>query len=181
MMRTAKIQTSGLLLIAFGFLVFTCLTVNANDSVNNIRPKIQRIVDNLQRDNQVHFGYPVGFSGKPETNNKYYKLFKRLKVKATTEELVELTSHKSPLIVVYSFDILKSRNYDGLKSIFFRHANDTTWYWTAGGCTGFLSRTNWFMLRRLRPINNDANSLTKSEYDLYCSKFKKEDELFSCD
>ena len=176
----SKIQAEGLHLIASSFLALTSLTIGANDSVNNIRRQIQSFVDKLQKDNQVHFGYPVGYSGKRETKNKYYKLFKRLESKATIEELVELTNYKSPVIVVYAFEILKSRNYQGLKNIFLSHPNDTAWYWTAGGCTGVLNRVNWFMLRRLRPIADQKNSLTNAEYDLFCGRFKKEDELFSC-
>lgn len=168
--------------IRLGFIVllFTLsLTVFAQV---DIRPKILNIVGKLQKDNQVHLGYPVGFAGRPETNNKYYKLYKRLKSKATTEELIELTKSKSALTKVYGFDILQSRNYGNLKSIFFDNLNDTAWYWTAGGCTGFADRVNWFMLRRLKPSDNaPTNSLTKEEFDLYCSRFKKADTLFTCD
>lgn len=147
----------------------------------DIRPNILKIVDKLQKDNQVHFGYAVGFAGKPETNNKYYKLYKRLKSKATTEELVELTRSKSALTKVYSFDILQSRNYNNLKSLFIDNLSDTTWYWTAGGCTGLADRVNWFMLRRLKPMDSlPVNSLTKEEFDLYCNRFKKADTLFTC-
>jgi hypothetical protein len=159
-------------------LLFIHLTTNAQSS---IRSNISNIATKLQKDNQVHFGYPVGFGGKAETANKYYKLYNRLKAKATDQELVELTKGKSVLIVVYAFDILQGRNYKGLKNIFLDHVNDTSWFWTAGGCTGFLDRVNWFMLNRLKPLDEvDTNYLTKSEYDLYCNRFKNKDELFSC-
>lgn len=148
----------------------------------NIRPKILNIVDKLQKDNQVHLGYAVGFAGKPETNNKYYKLYKRLKSTAKAEELLELTRSHSALTKVYAFDILQSRNYNNLKSVFIDNLNDTTWYWTAGGCTGIVNRVNWFMLRRLKPMDSlPVNSLTKEEFDLYCNRFKKADTLFTCD
>ena len=148
----------------------------------DIRPNILNIVDKLQKDNQVHFGYPVGFAGEPETNNKYYKLYKRLKSKATTDELIQLTRSKSALTKVYAFDILQSRDYGNLKSIFLDNLNDTTWYWTASGCTGFVNRVNWFMLRRLKPIDSlPFTSLTKEEFDLYCNRFKEVDTLFTCD
>lgn len=148
----------------------------------DIRPNILNIVDKLQKDNQVHFGYAVGFAGKPETNNKYYKLYKRLKSTATTEELVELTRNESALIKVYAFDILQSRNYNNLKSVFINNLSDTTWYWTAGGCTGLVDRVNWFMLRRLKPMDSlPGNGLTKEEFDSYCNRFKKADALFTCD
>lgn len=154
------------------------LTVNAQ---SGIRTTILNIANKLQKDNEVHFGYPVGFAGKPETGNRYYKLYKRLKAKATTQELVELTKGKSALVVIYAFDILQKRNYDGLKNIFLGHVNDTAWFWTASGCTGFADRVNWFMLSRLKPADSTAtNGLTNAEYNLYCTRFKNEDELFSC-
>jgi hypothetical protein len=153
------------------------LTVKAQSV---IRTNILNIAYKLQEDNQVHFGYPVGFAGKPETANKFFKLYKRLKAKATDQELVELTKSKSALVVIYAFDILQERNYAGLTNIFLEHVNDTTWFWTASGCTGFVDRVNWFMLRRLKPTEGNTTSLTKVDYDLYCSRFKKEDQLFTC-
>jgi hypothetical protein len=162
-------------------MVIVFLLINlTGDAQSSIRTNILNITNKLQNDNQVHFGYPVGFAGKPETDNKYYKLYKRLKAKATEQELVELTKAKSAIVVVYAFDILQERSYEGMKNIFLDHANDTTWFWTAGGCTGIVDRVNWFMLRRLKPIDGVATSLTKAEYDLYCGRFKKEDELFAC-
>jgi hypothetical protein len=151
------------------------------DAQSGIRTNILNIINKLQKDNQIHFGYPVRFAGKSETGNKYYKLYKKLKAKATTPELVELTKAESALVVVYAFDILQERNYEGLKNIFLDHVSDTTWFWTAGGCTGVISRVNWFMLRRLKPPDGAATvGLTKSEYDFYCNRFKNEDVLFSC-
>jgi hypothetical protein len=158
-------------------LLLTNLSMAAQ---SNVSANILNITERLQKDNQIHFGYPVGFAGRPETDNKYYKLYKRLKAKATDQELVELTKTKSALIVVYAFDILQERNYEGLKDIFHKHVNDTTWFWTASGCTGFVDRVNWFMLKRLKPTDSNTISLTKAEYDLYCSQFKNEDELFAC-
>lgn len=169
--------------LLFGFLLFVSATVTAKDSQSNIRRKIQRIADRLQKDNMAHFGYAVGYAAKPETNNKYFKLYKRLKSKATNQELIALTNSKSEIIVVYAFNILHSRNYEGLKDIFLNHVSDTTWFWTAGGCTGFVDRINWFMLRRLKPTGDKTAKIlfTKNEYDLYCSRFKKEDKTFTCD
>ena len=162
--------------MSFLLLLFN-LTVSAQ---SNIRTNIRNITNKLQKDNRVHFGYPVGFAGKPETGNKYYRLYKKLNAKAKTQELLELTKSNSTLIVIYAFDILQDRNYDGLKNIFLDHVNDTTWFWTAGGCTGFIDRVNWFMLRRLKPINDGTQWLTKAEYELYCIRFKSQDELFAC-
>jgi hypothetical protein len=178
-MLTANYKT--LIKLALPIAIILLLINLKMDAQSSIRPNILHITNKLRKDNQVHFGYPVGFAGKLETGNKYYKLYKRLKAKVTEQELLELAKAKSALLVVYAFDILQERNYEGLKNIFLDHVNDTTWFWTAGGCTGFTDRVNWFMLSRLKPLDGTAtNRLTKSEYDLYCNRFKNEDELFSC-
>lgn len=164
------------------FLLLVCFAVTLSAQTIELRPSISNIANKLRKENEVHFGYPVGFAGRPETNNKYYKLYLKLKDKATDNELIQLTKDTSECIVVYSFDILWQRQNPSLKNIFLQHQNDTTFFWTAGGCTGVLDRINWFMLRRLKPNQNDGNknSLTKEEYDLYCDKFSKADNLFTC-
>ena len=164
-------------------LLFTLTATLTAQSINNVlSSKTKRIVRKLKKDDEVHFGFPVGFSGEPMTNNKYYKLYLKLKENATDEELVSLTKNNSKCIVIYSFEILLERQYANLKDIFLEHQNDTTFYSTAGGCTGMLKRVNWFMFRLLRPIegNNAKNYMTKDEYYSFCEKFKKADKDFSC-
>lgn len=166
--------------LTFFFLLSFALTLSAQ--INEVRPRINSIVNKLRKEDEVHFGYPVGFAGTPETNNKYYKLYLKLKDKATDNELLFLTKDTSSSIVVYSFDILWQRQNSNLKEIFLQHQGDTTFFWTAAGCTGMLDRINWFMLRRLNPNYGDGSKkhLTKDEFDLYCDKFKKADKDFSC-
>lgn len=148
-----------------------------------LRPSIERIVEKLKKENRVHFGYSVGFAGEPETNNKYYKLYQKLKSKATNDELILLTKDQFKPVVIYAFEILHSRSYENLKEIFIDHIKDTTFYWTAGGCTGFVDRINWFMLKRLNPGNtmNKNLYLTKNEYEKYCQEFSATDTLFRCE
>ena len=159
------------------FLLIFAETLSAQTI--EVRPRINSIVNKLRKDDAVHFGYPVGFSGRPEKNNKYYKLYLKLKNKATDEELVFLTKDTSECIIAYSFDILWRRQYSNLKDIFIQHQNDTTFFWTSGGCTGFVDRVNWFMFKRLDPKRNKQEYLTKEEFDLYCDKFKKADKFFN--
>src|SRR5438045_3397658 len=80
--------------VVFTFLfayILTGITTSAQSRHPLIRPKINTIVHKLKQDGYVHFGYSVGFAAKRETGNKYYKRYKRLSIKATNEELVELT------------------------------------------------------------------------------------------
>ena len=145
-----------------------------------LRPKIQDIVTKLKGENTVHFGYPVGESGRRETDNKYYKLYSKLKRKATNDELVSLLKDTSECIVVYAFDILAKREYTEIKTIFLQHQNDTTWFWIAGGCTGMGNQMNWFMLSKLKPKEQGNNFLTEEEYQSFCDKYRQEDEYFTC-
>ena len=163
-------------------LVYFTLPLSAQTNKIVLRPKIDNLVSKLRQEDEVHFGYPVGYAGRPETNNKHYKQYLKLKDQAKDEELVLLTQDTSKCIVVYSYDILWRRQYPNLKSIFLQHQNDTTFFWTASGCTGSLCRVNWFMLWKLRPSEKEGvnSNLTKEEYEIYCDKFKKTDSLFTC-
>jgi hypothetical protein len=163
------------ILMMIAFVAASCLTVYAQPSQTSLRPKVQTIVSRLKKENVLHLGAPVGFAGKPETNNRYYKLYKRLNAKATNEELETLTNDSSKVIVLYAFDILSSRGYSGLKDIFVKHVSDTTDVWMAGGCTGSVGKVNSHMLGYLNPkyYPNDKALLTKTEYDNYLALIDK--------
>ena len=169
-------------LIAMLLLLSVCMSLRAERDKDTLRQRIRTIVEKLRSEKEVHFGNPVGFAGRRETNNKYYRKYLKLQKRASDRELLALTNDNSKEIVIYAVTILHSRQYTDLKAIFFEHQNDTAWYWTASGCTGVLNRVNWYMLRLLRPDqgSNSKNSMTKDEYNLYCDKFHKRDEVFTC-
>ena len=150
-----------------------CLTVVGQTTQSDIRPSIQRIASKLKKETTLHLGAPVGFAGIPETNNKYYKLYQKLSVKATDKELVSLTNDNSKTVVLYSFLVLYSRNCPDLKEVFLKNIKDTSEVWIAGGCTGSLDKVNTFMLRQLNPAYMDSRQpyLTQNEYDKYMKEF----------
>jgi hypothetical protein len=154
-------------------LLMFCFTVSAQPTLTKIRPRIQNIVSELEKEKTLHLGAPVGLGGIPETNNKYYKLYKKLKAKATDEELLSLTSDNSKTIVLYSFLVLYSRNHNGLKEVFLKNSKDTSDIWIAAGCTGVVDKVNTFMLRQLNPANMDSRQpyLTQEEYNNYLIEF----------
>ena len=152
-----------------------CLAVVGQTTVNSMRPKIQRITSKLRHEGILHLGAPVGFAGIPETNNIYYKLYQKLNSKATDDELVMLINEESKAIVLYSFLILCSRHYSGLKEIFLQNIKDTSEVWIAGGCTGSTMRVNLFMLRQLNPAHIQQPYLSQKEYDKYMKEFGETD------
>lgn len=153
--------------------------VYAQEKQVTLSPKIEKITNKLRKGNEIHFGNPIGYSGKKERRNKYYKLYLKLKKKATIEELELLTKDTSKFILVYAFDILWHKKYQNLKEIFLEHQNDTTYFWTASGCTGIINLVNRFILERLKLINKEGvNSfITQKEYDLYNDKLNKKDKI----
>jgi hypothetical protein len=159
--------------IILTLLLMFCFTMAAQPILTPIRPGIQNIVSELKKEKTLHLGAAVGYAGIRETNNKYYKLYKKLKAKATDEELLSLTSDHSKTIVLYSFLVLYSRNYNGLKEVFLKNSKDTSDIWIAGGCTGVVDKVNTFMLRQLNPANMDSRQpyLTQEEYDNYLREF----------
>lgn len=158
-----------------GFLLLFTVELAAQTSQTPLRPKIRAIVNRLNKEKVLHIGGPVGVDGRPETANKYYKLYQQLGAKATDNELVSLTADSSSVIVLYAFNILSGRGYFGLKEIFLNHVNDITEVWIAGGCTGSLSKVNAFMLECLNPkfYPLDKPVMTKAEYDNYLAVFDK--------
>lgn len=147
---------------AFGF--------SARAQTGVLRPSIVRIVNKLRSEPTLHLGAPVGYAAIPETNNRYFKLYSRLKKNATTEELLELTEDTSKYILLYAFEILHSHTYSGLKDIFLVHQYDTSEVWQAGGCTGVVWKVNSYMLHLLSPQTNKESTtyLTHREYaDLF--------------
>jgi hypothetical protein len=159
------------LLFCFSIAVSAC----AQHGKDSLSLRVTNIVNSLRQEKILHLGYPVGIGGTPETNNKYYKLFRKLKAKATNRELQLLTYDSSKTIVLYSYLILRSRNYIDLKNVFLAHLNDTTDIWIAGGCTGVVDRVNSFMLEQLNPENVDNGKvyLTKNEYEDYLKLIMK--------
>lgn len=167
--------------IAAIFPLVISLPLPVDRGNNSIRPGISRIADKLQKEDLVHFGNAVGFSARRETGNKYYKLYLKLKRKASNEELAALTKRSSKIIKIYAFAILRDRKYNELKNIFFQNASDTSWFWTAAGCTGAVDQVNSYMFRAVRPSKNDTlkGHLSKEEYELYRVQFRRQDSLIS--
>ena len=160
------------LVATLSFSALFCLAITAQVKQDDIRPKILHIVSKLKKESVLHLGLPVGISGKLETNNRYYKLYKKLGAKATDQELLLLTDDSSKIIAIYSFLALYNRSYPGMKEIFLKHLTDSTEIWVAGGCTGYIARVNSLMLRHLNPAFLDSRTpyLTQEEHDRYAKQ-----------
>lgn len=164
-----------LMMFALAFATGYCLNATGQSSQISLRPKIQKIVNQLNKGNLLHLGEPIGYAGKPESKNKYYKLNKRLNKLASTDELVALTYDTSKVIVLYVFENLSSRKYSGLKDILLNHIKDTADVWIAVGCTGSMTKVNSYMLKCLNPkyYPKDQGFLTKTEYDNFFNLIEK--------
>ncbi|MFT3980869.1 MAG: hypothetical protein QM687_10400 [Ferruginibacter sp.] len=152
-----------------------CQKVNGQAATKNIRPDIDSIISKLRKEPLLHLGLPVGYGGIPEFKNQYYKLYLQLTAKATNDELVSMANDSIKTIVLYSFLILHSRNYSGLKDIFLNHIQDESEVWIASGCTGKNVRVNAFMLNQLNPSYLDSRQpyITQEEYDKYLRELRQ--------
>lgn len=135
-----------------------------------VRPRVQRIVNILVKDDMLHLGGPVGYAGQPE-KNKYVTNYKKLIKVAKEDELISLTKDTNKIIALYAYTSLYQRNHQGLKSVFLNNIQDTAFIWTSGGCTGVLFRVNEFMLSLLNPeYSKQVVYMSKEEYQNYYDK-----------
>jgi hypothetical protein len=145
------------------------ISVDSLGQATTIRPKINRLVDRLRKEEILHLGAPVGEAGVPETNNKYYKRYVKLGSRATDNELISLTNDSSKTIKLYAFSLLSQRENHEIKNIFLLNLGDSSEVWATGGCTGVIWKVNSFMLNQLRPDSNKSERAKFSieEFDGY--------------
>lgn len=95
-----------------------------------ISKRIQKVVDKIEEDN-MYKSSAVGYAGE---RTKQWDRFEELKKKATDEELIILTNHKSPAVKCYSFQALAERNNPKTFEILLDHLKDTDMVETFQGC-----------------------------------------------
>lgn len=102
------------------FFMAVLLTISSLLAQTEVREKIQKIADELAQDNlQYEF---IGYS---PTSSKQYKKFKKLKRKATIEELYVLCNSTSPTVRCYSFWALADKDKsDGIIKVLIEHLTD---------------------------------------------------------
>ena len=163
------------LIIGLSVALMICFEATAQEAKFTIRPRVLKIVSKLKNEKTIHLGEPVGLALIPETDNKYYKLYKRLDHLATDDELLALTKDSSNTILIYSFSILHSRNHSALKEIFVKHLSDTSTFHIASGCTGDTRQVNSFMFWKLSPPYYETSKIyfTKEELEKYDQLIQK--------
>jgi hypothetical protein len=107
-------------------LIFFCFENHIKCSLpifdsTKIRPQILNISNKLAKYKRVE-GVFVGIVGTP---SKIYQTGKKLRIRATREELIELTFHPSPIVRTYSFWGLAELKDTALFPILIDHINDT--------------------------------------------------------
>ena len=120
----------------------------AQDGVTKSRGSIGRLAHRLDKGTTLHLGEPVGIAGEPE-NNKYVRRYHKLSRKATNEELLMLTRHRSGLIKIYAFSILANRGHRDLRNIYLRNQKDDRSFYLLSGCLGTFIQVNEYMKSRL--------------------------------
>ena len=139
-----------------------------NEEPNRVRSSITRLCYKLDREQIIHLGAPVGYAGKIESSNRYFKVYKRLRRKATVDELVALCRSESKVVLTYAFAALVYKQSPAAKVVFEQNLQDTSLVWHSGGCTGVLRTVNSFMLTSLTPQPGAKTAwMAQEEYDAY--------------
>lgn len=122
-----------------------------------ISKKIQKVVDKIAEDN-MYKSSAVGYAGE---RTKQWDRFEELKKRATDEELIILTNHKSPAVKCYSFQALAERKSPKTFEILLNHLKDTDVIETFQGCIVSVQLVGDFFLNVVTP-----NYISISAYKL---------------
>ena len=129
---------------------------------SKISKAASKVVKDIEEINVV-MGNAVGFAGK---RPKQYDNFVKLKTKATTEELKELTNHPNPTVRSYAFWALSYDHSIDLLPIVLDHINDTALVATQFGCIGIEESVGDFFISVVTPrlIDLDSKKLDSVEF-----------------
>ncbi len=146
-------------------LLFLCL---ANFAQTKYQPthlsfKVKRLAHKLTKYDEVT-GPRVG---KAAHKSDQYKVFEKLKLKASDIELYELTNHKSPLVRAYALTGLTDVNSCKTIDVMSKNQNDTATVDQQFGCIGTCNTVIGYMLPFIKSyIKNNKISLTTTQSDV---------------
>lgn len=111
------------LTVIFAFLILNVNVVHTQHvyDFTKISTNVLKIAKKLSKYKRVE-GVFVGFVGMP---SEIYQTGKKLRIKSTRDELIELTFHPDPIVRAYSFWGLTERKENGLTDLLLQHLEDT--------------------------------------------------------
>ena len=125
--------------------------------------KVKRLAHKLQKYDKVT-GARVG---KSAFKTDQYKVFEKLKLAATNDELYELTNHKSPIVRAYAFTGLADNNSAKTLDLMSKNQNDTVTIKKQFGCLGGHNTVIGYMLPFIKTyIKDNKVTLTATQNDL---------------
>jgi hypothetical protein len=135
------------------WILLTMHLTYAQELNTKLSHQIKSIVKDMAKYKRID-SEAVGFAG---TRTKQYDRFIKLTHIATTEELVLLMDHKSPVVRGYSFWALAKLNYSDLEKIFKAHKNDTEYVDELDGCIGgkipLIDFMTWVVTPNILDVN----------------------------
>ena len=139
-------------------ILFLLLTLTTYGQTKFDKSKISKmtneIVKDIEKVNMV-MSSAVGYAGvRPEQ----YDNFTKLKTKATTDELKELTNHPNPTVRSYAFWALSHDHSVDLYPIVLNHINDNEFVETQFGCIVSGESVGDFFISVVTPRYVDLNS-----------------------
>ena len=96
--------------------------------------------------------------GKGAFKSDQYKLYEKLKRKASENELYELTNHKSPVVRAYALTGLAEMNSPKTLDVLMKNQNDTTAIDQQFGCIGAHTTVIGYMLMFIKSYVRDQHA-----------------------
>jgi hypothetical protein len=125
--------------------------------------KVKRLAHKLQKYDKVT-GPRIG---KSAAKSDQYREFEKLKLKATENELCELTNHKSPIVRAFALTGLTDINSAKTLEIMNKNQNDTVTIAQQFGCIGADNTVIGYMLPFIKSyIKNNNVTLTQQQSNL---------------
>ncbi len=148
-------------------LVGATLVFGQESASVTVGDDVQAIVKDMEQ-YKVVTGYSSGITGQV---SEQYQLFIRLREKATTEELIELTNHENALVKCYAFWALKAHKDVDRNVLLEKHYDDDRKITFLHGCIG-TATTVYELMQRLRfePL---IDKLQEKENDTKSSAAKR--------
>jgi hypothetical protein len=107
----------------------------------SIESNIQTLVSRIDKSDAVYFG-GIGYTG---TESEVYDCYQRLLEIAPDSTWDNLSHNKNPILRIYAFDALKTRNSDNLQGVKHRLQKDKATFRLVSGCTEFVWTVSSFV------------------------------------
>ena len=115
---------------------------------------VKKIVNEIASTNRYDESFTIGIGGILSTQ---YQLFQQLAQKATSQQLVDLATHKNAVVRLYAFQALRGKEVNIPEKILNQFANDKTIVTVMRGCIMEQLSMNMLVAHKLSSATQISN------------------------